>query len=194
VLSSVCTIGIDSVLSGEHPGVVFRKKAGFYQWVLYINFRILGTDFMKKTWFVLPGYCVGLGGLLLITYRTILAVSSPGKAILVSVNRFGEQYLDLLALAFLWLVCLIGLLCLSSFVKEMKRKDVLLLEQSNLGGVRSPMFSFNVLDSFRQPSAVAVTEDAREGFSIVDEASLSVDKTQSSVSVSVVVQQEDSQG
>jgi len=149
---------------------------------------------MKKTWFVLPGYCVGLGGLLLITYRTILAVSSPGKAILVSVNRFGEQYLDLLALAFLWLVCLVGLLCLSSFVKEMNRRDDLRLTQSNLGGVRSPMFSFNVLDSFRQPSAVAVIGDAREGFSIVDEASLSVDKTQSSVSVSVVVQQEDSQG
>jgi len=166
----------------------------FYQWVLYINFRILGTDFMKKTWFVLPGYCVGLGGLVLITYRTILAISSPGKAILVSVNRFGEQYLDLVALAFLWLVCLVGLLCLSSLVKEMNRKENLRLTQSNLGDVRNPMFSFDVLDSFHQPSAVAVMGDAREGLYIVDEASLSVDETASSVSVAVVVQQEDSQG
>jgi hypothetical protein len=149
---------------------------------------------MKKTWFVLPGYCVGLGGLVLITYRTILAVSSPGKAILVSVNRFGEQYLDLVALAFLWLVCLVGLLCLSSLVKEMNRKEVLRFTQSNLGDVRNPMFSFDVFDSFHQPSSVAMMEDAREGLYIVDEASLSVDETASSVSVAVVVQQEDSQG
>jgi len=148
---------------------------------------------MKKTWFVLPGYCVGLGGLLLMTYRTILAMSSPGKAILVSVNRFGEQYLDLVALAFLWLVCLVGLLCLSSFVKEMKRREDLALEQSNADGLRNPMFSFNVLDSFHQRSAVAVMRDTHEGFSIADETSLSVDEKESSVSVSVVVQQEDSQ-
>ncbi len=58
----------------------WRKKAGIYQWVLYINFRILGNGVMKKTWFVLPGYCVGLAGLLLITYRTLLAMSSPEKS------------------------------------------------------------------------------------------------------------------
>lgn len=194
MLSSVCTLGIDFVHSGVHYGVVFLKKAWFYQWVLYINFRILGTDFMKKTWFVLPGYCVGLGGLLLITYRTILAISSPEKAILVSVNRFGEQYLDLVALAFLWVVCLVGLLCLSSFGKEMNRGENLRLTPSDLGGVGNPMFSFDVRHSFHQPSAMDVMGDAREGLYLVNETSLSADEMQSSVSVSVVIQQEDSQG
>ncbi len=137
----------------------------------------MATDRMKKTWFVLPGYCVGLGGLLLITYRTLLAMSSPGKSILVSVDRFGEQYLDLVALAFLWVVCLVGLLCLSSFVKELNRREGLLLNNRMRMCLISPMFSFDVFDSFHQPSTLAVMGDAHEGFSTADEASVSVDDT-----------------
>jgi len=172
---------------------LWGKKQGFISRFYILIFVFISVDFMKKTWFVLPGYCVGLGGLLLITYRTILAMSSPEKAITVSVNRFGEQYLDLVALAFLWLVCLVGVLCLSSFVKEMKRREDLLLEQSNADGLTNPLFSFDVLDSFQKQSAVAVIGEARESFFTADETSLSVDEKESSVSVSVVVQQEDSQ-
>jgi hypothetical protein len=120
-------------------------------------------------------------------------MSSPGKAILVSVNRFGEQYLDLVALAFLWLVCLVGVLCLSSFVKEMKRREDFAFEQSNADDLRNPLFSFDVFDSFQKQSAVAVIGEARESFFTADETFLSVDETESSVSVSVVVQQEDFQ-
>jgi hypothetical protein len=149
---------------------------------------------MKKTWLILPGYCVGLGGLLLITYRTLLAVSSPGKAILVSVNRFGEQYLDLVALAFLWVVCLVGLLCLSHFGKEMNRRKDLLVEQPKKGVLMSPVFSFDVLDSVHQRSALAVMDDTDEGFFTSDAASLSADDATSRISVSLVVQQEGSQG
>ena len=149
---------------------------------------------MKKTWFVLPGYCVGLGGLLLISYRTLLAVGSPGKSILVSVDRFGEQYLDLVALAFLWVVCLVGLLCLSSLGKELNRREGLQIEQSNDDVLISPVFSFDVFDSFHQPPTLAVMGDSHEEFSPTDEASVSVDDASSSVSVSVVVSQEDFQG
>jgi hypothetical protein len=149
---------------------------------------------MKKTWLILPGYCVGLGGLLLITYRTLLAVSSPGKAILVSVNRFGEQYLDLVALAFLWVVCLVGLLCLSHLGKEMNRRKDLLVEQPKKGVLMSPVFSFDVLDSVHQRSALAVMDDTDEGFFTSDVASLSADDATSRISVSLVVQQEGSQG
>jgi hypothetical protein len=81
------------------------------------------ADNMKKIWLVLLGYSVGFGGLVLITYRTILALSAPGKMVLVSVNRFGEQYLDVVALVFLWVVCLVGLLCLFSLDRELKRQD-----------------------------------------------------------------------
>jgi hypothetical protein len=79
---------------------------------------------MKKRWLVFPGYCVGLGGLLLITYRTLLAVGSESKAIIVHVNQFGEQYLDIVCLVFLWVVCLIGLYCLLSLrMKETKKTE-----------------------------------------------------------------------
>lgn len=149
---------------------------------------------MKKTWLILPGYCVGLGGLLLITYRTLLAVSSPGKAILVSVNRFGEQYLDLVALAFLWVVCLVGLLCLSHLGKEMNRRKDLLVEPPKKGVLMSPVFSFDVLDSVHQRSALAVMDDTDEGFFTSDATSLSADDATSRISVSLVVQQEGSQG
>ena len=78
---------------------------------------------MKNSWLIIPGYCVGLGGLVLITYRTVLAIVSPGKAVLVSVNSFGEQYLDLLALGFLWTVSVVGLLCLLALKKELARRS-----------------------------------------------------------------------
>ncbi|HWR27523.1 MAG TPA: hypothetical protein VN377_03690 [Candidatus Thermoplasmatota archaeon] len=149
---------------------------------------------MKKTWFVLPGYCVGLAGLLLITYRTLLAVSSPEKSILVFVNRFGEQYLDLVCLVFLWVVCLVGLLCLSSWVSEMGRRERSQAEQTRKGVLRSPVLSFDVLDSFHQRSALPMMGDVGEGFYTAEETSLSVDETAGSVSVSIVIQQEDSQG
>jgi len=152
----------------------------------------MAVDRMKKTWLVLPGYCVGLGGLLLITYRTLLAVSSPEKVIMVSVNRFGEQYLDLVCLVFLWAVCLVGLLSLSSTVSEKKRKGTSQAEQSNKDVLISPVFSFEGSDSFHQRSVSALTGDIRQGFYTTDEASLSVDGEVSSVSVSVVVQQEGS--
>jgi hypothetical protein len=149
---------------------------------------------MKKTWFVLPGYCVGLTGLLLITYRTLLAISSPEKSILVSVNRFGEQYLDLVCLVFLWVVCLVGLLCLSSWVNEMSRRERSKAGQTRKGVLGSPLLSFDVLDSFHQPSGLTLMEDVGEGFYTAEEATLIMDETAGSVSVSIVIQQEDSQG
>lgn len=76
---------------------------------------------MKKLLLVLPGYCVGLGGLLLITYRTLLAIGSESKTITVQVNMFGEQYLDVVSLVFLWVVCLVGLLSLGVLVTEKTR-------------------------------------------------------------------------
>ncbi len=148
---------------------------------------------MKKPWFVLPGYCVGLGGLVLISYRTILAMSSPEKAILVSVNRFGEQYLDLVALGFLWVVCLVGLLCLSIWVKEMQRR-----EQPEGARVRQsvgarPVFLSDDAGSFH-PTPFVMIGESHHGFNSTKEASVSMDSISNSVSLSIVVQQEDSQG
>jgi hypothetical protein len=77
---------------------------------------------MKKEHFILPGYLVGISSLGLITYRTLLAVGTEGKAITVTVNHYGEQYLDVVMLAFLWVFCIIGVLCLLSQGKEQQTR------------------------------------------------------------------------
>ena len=73
---------------------------------------------MEKKLLLLPGYLVGLGGLALITYRTLLAVGTESKSITVQVNRFGELYVDLVLLGVLWVVCVVGMWSLSSVVRE----------------------------------------------------------------------------
>ena len=109
---------------------------------------------MRKTLLVLPGYCVGVGGLLLITYRTLLAVGSEGKAINVQVNRFGEQYLDLACLLFLWVVCLVGLWSLSSVVHEKKSNDAV-IEKKPHKSTKSLHSSYEFSHSFpTQPQQV----------------------------------------
>jgi hypothetical protein len=73
---------------------------------------------MRKLFLILPGYCVGFGGLLLITYRTLLAMGSESKAITVHVDRFGEAYFDMIALALLWTMVLVGLLAVYLVMRE----------------------------------------------------------------------------
>jgi len=121
---------------------------------------------MKKL-FVLPGYCVGLGGLLLITYRTLLAVGSEGKAIMVQVNRYGEQYLDLICLVFLWGVCLVGVLSLSSMIKGKSREDFI-AERTRAGVGMNPVHSFVVSDSFLDPPTSVEIRDSRKIFRNTD--------------------------
>jgi hypothetical protein len=77
---------------------------------------------MKKEHFVLPGYLVGLCSLGLITYRTLLAIGTNSKAITVTVNQYGEQYLDVVLLVILWIVCVIGVLAFSSQGKQQKTR------------------------------------------------------------------------
>jgi hypothetical protein len=90
---------------------------------------------MKKL-FVLPGYVIGLGALVLITYRTLLAFLSESKAITIHMNRFGEQYLDLVCLVFLWGVCMVGLWSLSSMVHDKKNVGDHGRDERNVGAKR----------------------------------------------------------
>ncbi len=55
----------------------------------------------------------------LITYRTILAFFSEGKAITISINKYDEQYFDIVALMIIWIVFLISLIF---FIKVLKRE------------------------------------------------------------------------
>ncbi len=173
---------------------MLEKKQVFISEFYILIFVFMAVDFMRKTWFVLPGYCVGLGGLLLITYRTLLAIGSESKAVTVSVNRFGEQYLDLVALVFLWVVCLVGLLCLSSLAAEMERRERSLAEEPREGFVMKQTYSSCISDSYRQNVAPVVILESHEGLYSTGETLLSVDDGCGCFSVSVVVQQEGFQG
>ena len=69
---------------------------------------------------VIPGYIIGLCCLILITYRTIIAFLSENKAVTIHINRFGEQYYDIVALVIIWIVCIIGLIFLLRVLREEK--------------------------------------------------------------------------
>ncbi len=90
----------------------------------YIIFVVFISDrYMEKKLLLVPGYLVGCGCLALITYRTILAVNTSSKIIMVQVNRFGEQYVDLVLLGLLWAVCMVGLWSLTFLLKELDQRQ-----------------------------------------------------------------------
>ena len=146
---------------------------------------------MKKVWLVLPGYCVGLGGLMLITYRTILAVSSPGKMVLVSVNQFGEQYLDVVALGFLWMVCLVGVLCLVSLERELRRKEYVTMKHTTQSVYCPPFPSIDSLGSSYQSAFTIQTQGASMDFFPSDMVCRVRNDVTNRFSVSIVVSPED---
>jgi len=79
---------------------------------------------MEKRLLILPGYLVGMGGLFLITYRTLLAFFSESKSVTIQVNRYGEQYGDIAVLVFIWIFCVIGAVSLVALLKEQKGETV----------------------------------------------------------------------
>ena len=79
-----------------------------------------GGENIKDKLLVIPGYLTGLGCLLIITYRTIIAFFSEGKSIIIHINSYGEQFLDIIALVVIWIICLIGFYFL---IKRSKREE-----------------------------------------------------------------------
>ena len=80
---------------------------------------------MKNKLLIVPGYLVGIGSLFIITYRTLVAFSSESKFITIHVNRYGEQYADIVFLILIWIICLVGLIYLYLVIKEEKISKVL---------------------------------------------------------------------
>ena len=80
---------------------------------------------MKFKLLIIPGYIVGIGSLFILSYRTVRAFLSESKSITIHVNRFGEQYLDLIFLGILWSICMISLVYLYIVVKEGRRTTIL---------------------------------------------------------------------
>ena len=64
------------------------------------------------------GYIIGLSCLFLVTYRTLIAFFSESNAVIIYINKFGEQFIDIFILVIFWIICLIGLVILFKFLKE----------------------------------------------------------------------------
>jgi len=54
------------------------------------------------------------------TYRTLIAFFSESKSVVVNINKYGEQYIDLVALVIIWIISLVGLIILFLMLKEEK--------------------------------------------------------------------------
>ena len=88
---------------------------------------------IKDKLLVIPGYITGLGCLLIITYRTLIAYFSEGKSVIININIYGEQYVDIISLSVIWIICLMGFYFLIKRSKnEEKSKE--LNHKSELSG------------------------------------------------------------
>ena len=88
---------------------------------------------IREKLLVFPGYLTGLGCLLIISYRTLIAFFSEGKSVIININIYGEQYVDIIALSVIWIICLIGFYYLIKRSKsEEKSKE--LNHKSELSG------------------------------------------------------------
>jgi len=77
-----------------------------------------GGNLIKEKLLILPGFIVGILSLMIITYRTILAFLDENKVITISINKYGEQYLDIIALVAIWSVCMISLFFLVKTLRQ----------------------------------------------------------------------------
>ena len=56
--------------------------------------------------------------MLLVTYRTLLAFFSESKTVVININKFGEQYIDIFALTIIWVISFLGLIVLFLMIKQ----------------------------------------------------------------------------
>ena len=71
-----------------------------------------------ETVFILGGYISGMLVLGLHTWITLRAFFSDSKSITIYVNRYGEQYGDILTFIFFWALFLVGLVFLYNKIKK----------------------------------------------------------------------------
>lgn len=85
--------------------------------------NVKGGNKIRDRYLIIPGYIIGLTCLLIITYRTLIAFFSETKLITININRYGEQFLDIIAIVVLWSICLIGLFFLIKRAKHVEKSN-----------------------------------------------------------------------
>jgi len=71
-----------------------------------------------RTIFILSGYISGMAILGLHTWITLKAFFSESKSVTIYVNRYGEQFGDIITFIFFWIICLIGLVFLYNKIRK----------------------------------------------------------------------------
>ena len=97
---------------------------------------------------IITGYIIGLCSLFIVTYRTLIAFFSESKAVIIYVNRFGEQFIDIFAIFVVWLICLVGLFYLLKYGKKEE-----LSKENLLDFKKNPLKDQNIADCDIKESA-----------------------------------------
>ena len=94
--------------------------------------------------------------LFIMTYRTLIAFFSESKSVVVNINKYGEQYIDLFALVIIWIISLVGLIILFWMLKEEK-----ILKISFYKSEKRPMIEKNQ-SLFAISNNIGFKEDEKE--------------------------------
>lgn len=75
----------------------------------------------------------------------MIAFFSDSKSVIVNINKFGEQYLDLFALVIIWIISLVGLIILIFMLKEERqsKKDYYKSDERTLLEQNKSFFDIN---------------------------------------------------
>ena len=71
-----------------------------------------------KSVIILSGYLSGILILVVQTWIMIRAYFNDSKSVTIYVNRFGEQFGDVIVFIFIWIICLFGLYLLYNKIKK----------------------------------------------------------------------------
>ena len=78
------------------------------------------------------------------TYRTIIAFLSEGKAITIHINKFGEQFLDLFSLVIIWIITIVGLIILIYYIKKEEKTKEVPFTYKEIVDDKKPHLFFNI--------------------------------------------------
>lgn len=127
-------------------------------------------NIIKNKLLIVPGYIIGLCCLLIVTYRTIIAFFSANKAVIIYINRFGEQFMDIFALVIIWIICIAGLIILFMILKEEKSR-----KKSGFNYDKKPLIAQHT-SFFYTNKEINVKIDKMETMEFLQESSKSIDQ------------------
>ena len=107
----------------------------------------------------------------LVTYRTMIAFFSDSKTVIIHINRFGEQFIDIFALIIIWIICIAGIIILFIVSKEDEEKQ----KKSSFNYNKEPLIAQNN-QFFDTDKNIHVRIYEKESAGVVAESSRSINQ------------------